>query len=270
MLYTVDQSLEHFSALDVHVEVHQQLVGMMQDITTEDCLQLIDLFFDAGSQLSVSRIPQLPLEIAGIAWCQGITKQASVEQLPQGQPAPSTPARPSARDTTPTVPVSIKKIAQHPVKGAVGTSAMAAVEIVHNEKPLSTGKTDEALSKQITVGWADLIKRVRVQNHSLAMILSVAHVIGVAAPNILQIGVRFDFHKERLCEPENMRIIQDALRDMTQQKLRIECDVNAKYEVNNDVLSTIPSDNIQTITPAETENVWDLALSTLEGEEVST
>lgn len=261
MLYTVDKSLEHFSALDVHVEVHQQLVTMMQNITTQDCLQLIDLFFEAGSNLSQSRIPQLPLEIAGIAWCQGMTQYTS-EQSPQGNIPQGTPARPAIQDTTPAVPDSIKKIAQHPA------SAMAAVEIVHNQESLSTGSIDEVLTKNITSSWADVIRRVRVQNHSLAMILSVAHVIGVASPNILQIGVRFDFHKERLCEPENMKIIQDVLMDMTQRTLRIECDVNSKYEVNNDVLATVPSDNIQTITPAETENVWDLALSTFEGEEV--
>lgn len=269
MLYTVDKSLEHFSALDVHVEVHQQLVTMMQSMTTQDCLQLIDLFFDAGSNLSQSRIPQLPLEIAGIAWCQGMT-QHSLESSPQGNTPAGTPVR--SQDATPAVPASIKKIAQHPVKDlgkdSKNTSAMAAVEIVHNQESLTAGTIDEALTKSITSSWADVIRRVRVQNHSLAMILSVAHVIGVASPNILQIGVRFDFHKERLCEPENMKIIQDVLMDMTQHTLRIECDVNSKYEVNNDVLATVPSDNIQTITPAETENVWDLALSTFEGEEV--
>lgn len=271
MLYTVDKSLEHFSTLDVHVEVHQQLVTMMSSMTTQDCLQLIDLFFDAGNNLSQSRIPQLPLEIAGIAWCQGMTQHTSEQSL-QGNTPAGTPVRP--QDAIPAVPASIKKIAQHPVKDlgkdSKNTSAMAAVEIVHNQESLTTGSIDEALTKTITSSWADVIRRVRVQNHSLAMILSVAHVIGVASPNILQIGVRFDFHKERLCEPENMKIIQDVLMDMTQHTLRIECDVNSKYEVNNDVLATVPSDNIQTITPAETENVWDLALSTFEGEEVST
>ncbi len=266
MLYTVDQSLEHFSALDVHTEVHQQLVTMMENVTTEDCLRLIDLFFEAGSNVSHSRIPQLPLEIAGIAWCQGITTQTTEPALhTQGTPSGSVSS--PVQETAPKIPTSIKKIAQHPAKDAT-SSAMAAVEIVHNQESLTAGATDEALTKTITSSWADVIRRVRVQNHSLAMILSVAHVIGVAAPNILQIGVRFDFHKERLCEPENMKIIQEVLADMTQQKLQIECDVNSKYEVNNDVLATTPSDNIETITPAETENVWDLALSTFEGEEV--
>ena len=58
LLYSVDTSLEHFTALDVQATTHERLIECMKTVTTLDCLRLLDIF--TGQQSSSTAQHYLP------------------------------------------------------------------------------------------------------------------------------------------------------------------------------------------------------------------
>jgi hypothetical protein len=116
--------------------------------------------------------------------------------------------------------------------------------------------------------WSTIITQTKTANHALAMALSVAHVANTFVPNIIQLGFRYDFHRNRVCSREHLQIIQTVLSEVLGQPVVLECIVGEQYDIDLSVLNTMPSDNIVAVDPSEVENIWDLALQSLGGKEV--
>lgn len=252
LLYSVDQSLDHVAALDVHADTHMQLVEVMKQLSSRDCLQLVDLFIAAGEKLAVSSIPQLPLEAAGIAWCT------------HGDAAPVGDSAPVKRLPSQVTPPPQKITGQKNPNINQTTSAVSASTI----NAPTTLEVDVTAFDHIKETWPNIMRRVKDVNHSLAMALSVAHLVAVHKPQRLQLGFRYDFHKDRVCQRQHLTSIQAILQEVTGLPYTIDCVVGEQYDVDVSLLSSLPSDNIAEINPAEVQNVWDLALNTIGGKEV--
>jgi len=254
LLYSVDQSLDHLAELDIHADTHTQLIDVMKQLTSRDCLQLIDLFIAAGEKLAVTTIPQLPLEAAGITWC------THSYEAPQATTTTSTPKVSTGIKLPPGfVPPASRSTAPSPTTTTVQTTS--------NQAPV-TLEVDQAAFDQVKQVWPEIMRRVKEVNHSLAMALSVAHLVAVHKPQRLQLGFRYDFHKNRVCQRQHVTALQTALQEVTGQTYTIDCVVGEQYEIDMSVLSSLPSDNIAEVNPAEVQNIWDLALNTIGGKEV--
>ncbi|MDP3970917.1 MAG: DNA polymerase III subunit gamma/tau [bacterium] len=296
MLYTIDKSLDHFSELDVHTDVHAQLIDLMKSVTTADCITLIDLFTKAGQQMYNARILQLPLETAGITWCGSVSNQSNVPVQPATKtpvaPVPTQPAPSSPEVKQPTAPQPVaESINDTPTISAINNEQTEAVKKLEVEKmsevseiaEKKTVETDEivpedeppAIDSSVVVSvdtvkgkWKEIISATRQYNHALAMSLSLAHVISVTESGMLQLGTRFAFHKERLGDSDSISIVQKVIKEIMGYEIaNVSCIVDDQYEIEVEVLNTMPSDNISSV--EEVDNVWDLALNTFGGEENS-
>ena len=241
MLYSVDHALTHLQDLDVHTSTHEQLLGVFNKFSTTDYLRLLALFTEALTLYQRSPIPQLMLEAPGLEWCVGHTEVMVAK--PQAGPA-------------------VPKVAPKQSK--------SNVHVVQNVKTVqaSATKTNSALLEQTKQEWPQVINQIKTVNHALAMALSVAHVVNAFEPNVVQLGFRYDFHKAKVCQPEFMKAISAVLQDLLQQPITIDCIVGEQYDIDAQVLNTLPSDNIAQVNPPELDNVWDLALQTIGGKEV--
>ncbi len=270
MLYSVDQSLDHLSSLDIHTDVHEQFLDLMKSLSTPECVQLIEVYVRTNKAVSTNHIPQLVLEVAGLTWCNGGIASVQVTAPAQPAPAQTTPVT-TGGDTTAAQPVAKvqENIVMKPIARPMDVRDVQEdpAMVQSQEKPV-TGTPDANLHAKVQEAWPKIIQHTKQQNHSLAMMLSVINVAQVFEPNRLLLGVRFDFHKERLLELENLRMLNEALETVIGTSFIIECEVDTKYEVDINVLHSVPSDNIETIPEAEADNVWDMALSMFEGEEV--
>lgn len=229
LLYSVDQSLQHFSALDIHPDVHQRLIVVVAETTPASLAKLIDLFITLPMTLTDLPVPSLPLEVAGVTWCHQSVQVAPVATIaaPAVRPKPKL----GAATATPT--------------------ATTAASVAEPEK-----------FQTIQDQWPDIIAATKQSNHSLSMSLMAAKPLGVFAPNILRLGLQFDFHRNRLTQGNNPLIIEKIITDITGQAVVLECVVGQEYSVDISTLPQIASDNIVPVPAAEVDNVWNLAVNT--------
>ncbi|MFA6082542.1 MAG: DNA polymerase III subunit gamma/tau [Patescibacteria group bacterium] len=73
--------------------------------------------------------------------------------------------------------------------------------------------------------WDQFIEAAKPFNHSLASLLRDADLLGVTDgdPGKITIGLRFPFHRERIMEAKNRRILGDILKQITGKDFQIEC-----------------------------------------------
>lgn len=260
MLFSVDDALDHFAQLDVNSDVHTQLVELMKLVSTQDCVALLDLFTEAGTQLARARIPQLPLETAGVTWCVGNSMSQPIAQSGTTQPAPqptSSSVAPSSSNTTSTIT---------PEKPTDKKFVKKSAPMVMTAQPAAAPVTSTEVSQSIAQHWGEIQRAVRDHNHSLAMSLALANVAGMVDDHTVQLGTKFDFHRERINLEANRAAIHDVIVTVTGHDVAVECIADDKFEIDISVLNTVPSDNIASV--QEVDNVWDLALNTFGGEEV--
>ncbi|MBI2416279.1 MAG: DNA polymerase III subunit gamma/tau [Candidatus Kerfeldbacteria bacterium] len=229
LLYSVDNALEHFAEIDVHPTTHERLLKLMQSLTTADCMQLVEVFLSANVNDQPIGIPELSLEIAGIRWCGTMV---------------TTPVQPSVQP-----PVK-------PVAPSIQTKPVSTT----NDQPVTDRASDPALLQRLKSHWSEIIAHIKERNHALAMTISVVHLVDVLQPNTVVLGMRFGFHRDRIIAPVNLVIIQAVLQEVLQQPWQVECVVNDRYDIDMAVIKTLPSDNIDSVSLTEVENIWDLAV----------
>jgi DNA polymerase-3 subunit gamma/tau len=259
LLYSVDHALTHLEDLDVHASTHEQLLATLNQLSSADYLKLLDLFMQAGDLYQHSPITQLLIEVPGLQWCTtghtaGVVPMTAPVSAPVS-PMLATPAKPS-----PLKPVASKV---KPVPGGASKTANkpAAAE-------MTTGTVDAELLKSVKQHWGAAITKTKTVNHALAMALSVAHVANAFAPNRVQLGFRYDFHRNQVCQVEYLHALTGILSELTGREISLECVVGEQYDIDVSVLNTLPSDNIAAVNPEEVGNVWDLALQTIGGKAV--
>lgn len=221
LLYSVDQSLSHLEDLDVHLSTHEQLIHLLAQLSSQDYLRLLDLFVEAGELYQRSPISQLIIEVPGLEWC--VTGH------------------------------SVRPTAQHPVQPVVVPKPTVG-------KPPKRMASDEAMFTAVKKHWPEALQKTKEVNHALAMALSVAHVVSASAAGQIQLGFRYGFHKDRVCQPEHIRAITAIVKQLLGHDVEVECVVGEQYDIDVSVLNSLPSDNIAGVNPAELDNVWDLAL----------
>ncbi len=230
LLYRVDQSLEHLAVLDIHPDQHQAFIQLLGTTTAAELAQLTNQFIHLPLGLIDLPIPVLPLEVAGVMWCQSTTSTTST-------PIITPPALPRS------VPAAMHKSIQ-------------------STKPQASAVLHQAKTQVVQDQWTNIIAAVKAINHSLAMSLMVAKVVGVFEPNVLRLGLQFDFHRNRLQQSNNLQTIHQVLEQYLEEKIIVECVVGEEYTIDISTLSQISSDNIEPVTPAEVDNVWNMALNT--------
>ena len=220
LLYSIDQSLSHLEDLDVHLSTHERLINLMTQLSSADYLRLLDLFVEAGQLYQRSPISQLLIEVPGLTWCVS------------GHPVSVAPhtARPTPKPTA----QPVKKISPHPIE------------------------PDGTLLSSVKQHWPEALRKTKEVNHALAMALSVAHVVSASTDGQIQLGFRYGFHKDRVCQPEHITALQAILQQLLNRAVTIECVIGDQYDIDVSVLNNLPSDNIASVNPAELENVWDL------------
>lgn len=187
----------------------------LTDFSKEDLLYLVELFANASRELSDTPIDQLPVEIAIVKWCE---KKGSGSQVVRiDETLGSTPTADEANGDT------------------MVQSAEATPGTTQSQSPLSIA--ENGVDAQV---WQRILTDIKPINASIEALLRAARPLGYDG-KMLTLGVFYKFHKERLEEVAQKRILEEVVSKVLGSQTRITC-----------VLTDPPPRKINTAVPTET------------------
>lgn len=86
-------------------------------------------------------------------------------------------------------------------------------------QPIKKGAVDLAT---LTANWPEVVQAVRPFNHSLSAFIQGMKLQEVSA-DALTLATKYSFHKDRLSESKNKKIIEDAVEKVLGQRLNLNC-----------------------------------------------
>ncbi len=156
-------------------------------------------------QIKTSPLPQLPLELLVVNFCS------------QGQTFVP-PTKILETDTKKDEEKINKKAESVPLKNT-------------ERKIEMTSKSIKTTLEQIKNKWEEIITELSETNHSLVFILKMCQLVSMRN-GALCLAVPFAFHRDKLAEPKNKKIIEDKLADKFFEKIPLYCEVVVAQEAD--------------------------------------
>lgn len=182
---------------DVLVSLRQELlaklgvgVGEGTLFKKEELIELVTLFSQAARELSGSLLEQIPVELAIISWCQ---------ELAQPNPVLSN--------------------ANSSEEGKKEDSTRKKNVSLHEKPNISIPTNLKEVSEEI---WRNILAAVKPRNTTIEALLRAARPIGYDG-KVLTLGVFYRFHKERLEEGQNRRILEETIEMIFGAPVRVVC-----------------------------------------------
>lgn len=169
--------------------------------------QLIEIFSDSWRQLSTAVIPQLPLEVAIAKWCGDGKPQA---------------LKINSANKTPTKQEEKQAISSSQDEAKIESTNQEGVRIEEEQRPVNV---DASLED----AWQEIIKRVRVKNHSIEALLRATKPVAFSGQKF-EIEVFYVFHKERLESDQYRTIVEQVLRDVFKNPISLVCQLSSSKQ----------------------------------------
>lgn len=234
LLYKIMGQLSDFENIDINKESFTTINEALEKISITGLTRMITVFLEKNEQLKNCLIAQLPLELAII--------ELGVEP-----------------ENIPTV-VTKKKALPSAMPALTLKKKSPVTEI--SEPKIVASAADQEILASVKQKMPQIIKALRVKNHSLALTFSIAQIVAFSNNNKLTIGVKYKFHHDRLCEAENLVMLEEVLSKEMGRPVKVACLVDDKYETNNLLTKSEQSDNLDNVSETDVKNVWDLAANT--------
>jgi|WetSurSiteA1Bulk_404760.scaffolds.fasta_scaffold03998_3 DNA polymerase III subunit gamma/tau len=165
-----------------------------------DLLILINLFQKAYLDLKVTPVEQLPLEVAVIIWCGNSDEVNETQEKEEEEP---------------------KKVEEVVVIKKMEEVVIPDIQ-TEGVKTNLDEKVKTALKEVSDDVWKSILSAVRPINTSIEALLRAARPIGYDGKS-LTLGVFYKFHKERLEDIRNRKILEDVVETVMGNKIRVVC-----------------------------------------------
>lgn len=236
------------STIELGQETVTTLTQLGKNCTGKEIVRIIDLLSKRRYEIKSAALPQLPLELAIIEWCD--TNQSTTD-LPTPTPKPS-PAKvtPTSDPIQPVQP--IKKIIDKP---KITPEPITEIPLVQPENIIEPVETAEAQddappadsAEQKTISkhdiekvWTPFMAAVEKYSPSLVFILKMADVISVEK-NMITLSVPYSFHQDKLMDPKCREPVQKILSDIMATKVQLNVILIASKEEKKDELNDLAS-----------------------------
>lgn len=205
---------ESFHLNDAALKSVEDLAGR---VTPAQLSALLEESVNAKKWWKNARVLEIPLELFVLKMSSSSVFPASHTPAPQHAPAPYYTAPREPKPTPAPVVLSTPLPASAPVQTITGPvqTVHAPVEAPNPSAP-SLISLDEIKKK-----WNDLLKRVQTYHHSLPVILRMSEPVEVVG-NVLRIGLKFTFHRDKIKERKMSDLVEKALMDVLGIQLLIE------------------------------------------------
>lgn len=160
-----------------------------------ELVKLIERLILAKTQLRWAPVPQLPLELALLDGAKQLSAKKKVENLPKKH----------LPNSETVIPVT-----------------------ANNATNMDTNNSNQHLTPKL---WHNLLEHIKQHNASLAALLRASFY--QVTDQTLIIQVPFAFYAERIKEKKNLKIIHDALTQITNDKWQIKCEVKPTIDTTS-------------------------------------
>ncbi|MFA7253723.1 MAG: DNA polymerase III subunit gamma/tau [Patescibacteria group bacterium] len=203
----------------------KEMRRLSETIALGRLVEIIENFIEANSLLKNVHFPVMPIEIAII---KSIPTPAILPTNEAIKPDPLQ-AKPPASQA---VSRSQSEVSQSSTKILVSRPDSERADKPDSPAMKSTGPEISELSDQSTVPvqvlemtkdiWKSILDKVKVDNATLFALLKDANPEGMT-DDALTLAVKFKFHREKISEGKNMKVLEDAIREIAGRKLSVIC-----------------------------------------------
>lgn len=188
-----------FVSLGVNLaeEQKRELLGLTPNVSLKNLAHLTRLFVEAKNHLERYPIPQLPLELAVVDWCN------------EGE--------------------TVKILNEEQEKAVSGSKPGPQKEIPSSSSPLSSSLPSPPLTspsfnlEQVLEKWQEVIAAVQPLNYSLCAFLKLCRPVAFKNGSLV-LGFPRDFHKNIVAQSQNKQIVERALDSVLGGRWRIQCE----------------------------------------------
>ncbi|MCX6812409.1 MAG: DNA polymerase III subunit gamma/tau [Candidatus Berkelbacteria bacterium] len=205
------------SEFEVTEEETLALTKLSEKFFAAELNQILTIFIAAGQLSKETSVRTLPLEM-GIIEASENQKGEKLEALNPKQIKPKEEKFAPTISNVGTPTRSVGEIQKKPEPEKEIEKKEIATEI----PPKSSEPKD--VDEKI---WKDVIEKVKPHNHTLNALLRDTTICGIDGEKCL-INVRFKFHLDKISEPVNRKIIEDALSHIVGKKMQIVCQIAEK------------------------------------------
>ncbi|OIO18435.1 MAG: hypothetical protein COY69_00315 [Candidatus Magasanikbacteria bacterium CG_4_10_14_0_8_um_filter_32_14] len=212
MIAGIDMNLAE-QELDINKEQKQQIIEIITKLSETKIIELLDLAIKRDSEIKNSVLPQLPLEMLVIEWCNKDNRinQNTAYSLQKEEITNTTKQTKIENNIINTVS-EIQNNTEKETKKIEKTN--------EEEKKTSTNKNEINLT-QVENIWSNFIKKIETDAPSLAFILKMSKINKVDN-NAITISVEYSFHKEKLQEHTTKQKIEYILIDLLKSNISLE------------------------------------------------
>jgi DNA polymerase-3 subunit gamma/tau len=206
---------------DNHVQLIQKISA---HLTVNDVVRLLDITLKRRQDSRFSPIPELPIDLLVVEYCSFTQeKNALLNTTPTATPhSPQTHTPSTQKKDTPTE----KDLAQK--NSVTKNSQQPTISALEEKNQTPSNFTAQTLSlEELQSQWKKIIEWVGSKSHSLTFILNTAKIARMDGLRV-SLNVPYDFHREKLMESKNKKLIEQAMQELTGVPLLIQCDVGAE------------------------------------------
>lgn len=177
-----------------------------QIINTSELQRLLDILLSARGRSTPTTLPQLPLEIALVEFIVGSTQKVSAAPQPTAPVASATSA--------PAVPLPVTK----PVIPEIPVEEIAAPIAAPTDG--SQPELSEVDVQEVREKWGRCVTYLGEKNMTLPLILNNAEIMKSEGGRLI-IGFPYLMHVEKMNQPKNTHLVQDAIEHVTMKKIPV-------------------------------------------------
>ncbi len=188
--------------------------------------EIMEIMITAQNKVKDTFIVQLPLELAIVKICNG-SEDEQTKRTHVIKPYPGKNLESSQEEKT-----LIEAAKTEIKKEKADIESTAKIEQVVDESAAINGIDEKIIvSHDVVISkWSTIIKEVSTVNNSISALLRASKLTSVEGNKII-LEVPYDFHKERLHNEKNRRIVETTIESVLEQRLIISCVVKKTPKV---------------------------------------
>lgn len=211
ILIKLNPALGESFGFDLGESLELKISELGKDIEMENLAFWAERFLRARNELKNANIAQLPVELAIVEICFGISgaSQRAVQS-----------------------PVQKIKTAGAPIRTVPENAGDGEEKKTANPIDLSQVSKEDIVSR-----WNEVLAKIKQQNHSLSFILKVCEPRDVNGSQLC-LAFKYKFHKDRVNDPNIRGLIEKVLREVYGASLTFEALIDENLDFGNNVNDT--------------------------------
>ena len=272
LIVSVDEALAKIFSRELTSEQLSLLKKQAKLQSSTEILSIISCFAEIGGKIRSAFIPQLPLEMAIVEATaneprqiqqqnNNVTQPKTPRPIPQPQQTKPAPPKPAATKTTTAIPqANPAKVEDNPAIEIENVLAEAddlpEIQSYH-ATPGEFSVTDVRLK------WSALLAEIKSVNMSLATMIPHCRPISVDG-NILTIGTRFSFYKDKIDDTKNKLTLEDIFARIIGSPVKLRAIIDEGAKTAPESITSIPASNPNN--PKETSSLLNEAMGMMGGQ----